>query len=495
MDADLTDADALVRSVDDPRWFAIVYRRHLLTVARYLTRRVGSEASEDLTAELFLRAFRRRADYQPRYATALPWLMGIAGKLISEHRRDERRRLYALARLTSVPSACGYAPDGGLAPELIAAVRKLSRSDRDTLLLSFGGSCPMRRRRLRWGSRSEPCALGSRGPDAGSPKRSTRRPPLATPVEREEHMREADRSLELLRALGEIDAVPPALDVLEDRIAKALAAEGRRRSRRWSPRSSVIAIVLSAAVTIAVAAVALTVLSHRSSSSTPAAPRPTFHQPPLHPSAAKRRALARDLGSFQATRYCISPASYAHRAQQILDDHGWTGWSVMVEGAGALDALGSGHCAQIPPGDGGQPDIRIGSLFNLHTHTLILNQAQPPAVDRARGQMLPTLIAASGQRCYSYSSVKSAVSRLVAGDRVTERLTLAFARTQTPLGIQYGDGRQERYQQGCAVILDMGMAAGSLTQLGIWIAQSTAPPLPHGLSEPRPSSYRPATRQ
>ena len=305
-------------------------------------------------------------------------------------------------------------------------------------------------------------------------------------------MREADRSLELLRALGEIDAVPPALDVLEDRVAKALAGETRERPRRSSPRSSVIAIALSAAVTIAVAAVAVTVLSHRAPSSTPAAPRPTLHQPPLHPSAAKRHALARDLESFQATRYCISPASYIHRAQQILDDQGWTGWSVMVEGPGPLplSALGSGHCAQIPPGDGGRPDIRIGTLFNLNTHTLILNQAQPPSVDRTRGQMFPGLMAASGQRCYSYSSLKSAVTRLVAGDRVTERLTLAFARTQTPIGIQYGDGRQERYQHGCAVILDMGMAAGSLTQLDVWIAQSTAPPLPHGLGEPRPSSYR-----
>jgi hypothetical protein len=303
-------------------------------------------------------------------------------------------------------------------------------------------------------------------------------------------MREADRSLELLRALGEIDAVPPALDVLEDRVAKALAGETRRRPRRSPPRSSAIAIALSAAVTIAVAAVALTVKSHRSTRSTPAAPRPTLHQPPLHPSAAKRHALARDLESFQATRYCISPASYIHRAQQILDDQGWTGWTVIVEGAGALNALGSGHCAQIPPGDGGQPDIRIGTLFNLDTHTLILNQAQPPSVDRARGQMFPGLMAASGRRCYSYSSLTSLIKSLVASHRSTAHLTMGVARTQTPLGIEYGAGRETRYQHGCAVILDMGMAAGSLTQLDVWIAQATAPPLPHGLSEPRPSAYR-----
>lgn len=139
MDSALTDADALMRSVHDPRWFAIVYRRHLAAVVRYLTRRVGGQVAEDLTAELFLRAFRRRAVYEPTYATALPWLMGIASRLIAEHRRYERRRLDALARAASVPSECGDTPDAGLAPELVAAVRALSGSDRDTLLLVVWG--------------------------------------------------------------------------------------------------------------------------------------------------------------------------------------------------------------------------------------------------------------------------------------------------------------------------------------------------------------------
>ena len=139
MDAALTDADAIVRSMDDPRWFAIVYRRHLSAVARYLTRRVGREAAEDLTAELFLRAFDRRGDYEPVYASAFPWLMGFAGRLTAEHRRYERRRLDALARLASVPREHGQSFGAALAPELIAAVGKLSRADRDTLLLVVWG--------------------------------------------------------------------------------------------------------------------------------------------------------------------------------------------------------------------------------------------------------------------------------------------------------------------------------------------------------------------
>ncbi|HWF26060.1 MAG TPA: RNA polymerase sigma factor, partial [Solirubrobacteraceae bacterium] len=89
--------------------------------------------------EVFVRAFRRRSAYEPAHATALPWLLGIASNLVGEHRRDERRRLVMLGRLG------GGAPEivehglGGLAPELVRELRKLSSAERDTLLLVVWG--------------------------------------------------------------------------------------------------------------------------------------------------------------------------------------------------------------------------------------------------------------------------------------------------------------------------------------------------------------------
>ena len=64
----VTDS-ALIRScVDHPAEFSLLYERHLAAVAGYLTRRVGGELAEDLTAEVFVRAFRGRHGEVEAYA-------------------------------------------------------------------------------------------------------------------------------------------------------------------------------------------------------------------------------------------------------------------------------------------------------------------------------------------------------------------------------------------------------------------------------------------
>jgi RNA polymerase sigma-70 factor, ECF subfamily len=118
-------------------------RRRPATVARYLGRRVGSDLAEELAAEAWARAFRQRARYGAQHATALPWLYGICGNLIADHRRAERRRLRALERLAA---DCGRAQTAGAsvelaasAPELVRALRRLPAADRDALLLVAWG--------------------------------------------------------------------------------------------------------------------------------------------------------------------------------------------------------------------------------------------------------------------------------------------------------------------------------------------------------------------
>lgn len=135
----MSDAEALRGSLDEPALFSALYRRHLEAVARYLARRVGNTAAEDLTAEVFVRAFRRRRAYEPAHDTALPWLLGIASNVVSEHRRDERRRLISLGRVAGVTAEVVEHHLGGLAPELVTELRKLSAADRDTLLLVVWG--------------------------------------------------------------------------------------------------------------------------------------------------------------------------------------------------------------------------------------------------------------------------------------------------------------------------------------------------------------------
>jgi RNA polymerase sigma factor (sigma-70 family) len=140
MESFVTDADVLRESLSQPAMFAALYERHAGAVSIYLIRRVGNGIAEDLTAEVFVRAFRARATYDVRHDTALPWLLGIASNLIADHRRAERRRLAAVERLARTTPA--FAPDRHaveLGAELARALRRLPAVDRDTLLLVVWG--------------------------------------------------------------------------------------------------------------------------------------------------------------------------------------------------------------------------------------------------------------------------------------------------------------------------------------------------------------------
>lgn len=121
--------------------FAAVYERHCGTVVRYVARRLGSDAAEDLTAEVFVRAFRGRTKYDPQHDSALPWLLGIASNVISEHRRAERRRLAAVERIARLGFAASLVEGerSSLAPALACALRALPTVDRSTLLLVVWG--------------------------------------------------------------------------------------------------------------------------------------------------------------------------------------------------------------------------------------------------------------------------------------------------------------------------------------------------------------------
>ena len=48
------DAAVIRDSMADPERFAILVRRHAPAIGRYVTRRVGTEAAEDVVAETFL---------------------------------------------------------------------------------------------------------------------------------------------------------------------------------------------------------------------------------------------------------------------------------------------------------------------------------------------------------------------------------------------------------------------------------------------------------
>ncbi|MGR0219634.1 RNA polymerase sigma factor [Agromyces sp. ZXT2-6] len=66
-------------------WFTGVVREHSTAIVKYFSRRGPRQDAEDLAAEVFATAWRRRDDV-PREAV-LPWLYRTAGFTLANHRR------------------------------------------------------------------------------------------------------------------------------------------------------------------------------------------------------------------------------------------------------------------------------------------------------------------------------------------------------------------------------------------------------------------------
>jgi RNA polymerase sigma factor (sigma-70 family) len=138
----VSDAAVIRRSLTEPESFAIVFDRHAPHIHRYLARRVGRQTADDLVAETFLTAFRKRDRYDTANPEARPWLYGIATNLVARHRRDEVRRYRLAKRAGSDPLAADHA-DRVLADLTSRSVRSvlcdallgLTVADRNVLLL------------------------------------------------------------------------------------------------------------------------------------------------------------------------------------------------------------------------------------------------------------------------------------------------------------------------------------------------------------------------
>ena len=141
-DTRLDDAALIERSWHEPEAFAALYDRHAAPIYRFAGRRLGDQMADDVVAETFLAAFRRRKRYDLLRADARPWLYGIAANVIGKHRRAEVRMLRAFSRTGADPVAAGHADlvdsrvcAAAVQRDLAAALAGLSAGDRDVLLL------------------------------------------------------------------------------------------------------------------------------------------------------------------------------------------------------------------------------------------------------------------------------------------------------------------------------------------------------------------------
>jgi RNA polymerase sigma factor (sigma-70 family) len=117
-----------------PDPFEALYTAHFQEIAAYVRRRVPPEDADDVTAQVFTVAWRRRTSVPDPPQDRL-WLFGVARNCVADAERATRRRRRLHDRLSAAAR-----PPGGAEPDprhdlVAAAISGLRPRDREALLL------------------------------------------------------------------------------------------------------------------------------------------------------------------------------------------------------------------------------------------------------------------------------------------------------------------------------------------------------------------------
>lgn len=119
--------------------FRGLYDRHYDAIHSYFVRRSGTSSAQDLTAEVFLVAW-RRIDDVPRGEDTLLWLYGVAANVAAHQRRSIARSARLETRLRSVPTNGIDEPEPQVVrraeyDQVLAATARLRSADQEILRL------------------------------------------------------------------------------------------------------------------------------------------------------------------------------------------------------------------------------------------------------------------------------------------------------------------------------------------------------------------------
>lgn len=115
--------------------FERAYSRHLPAVSGYLYRRVERQHVEDLAADVFAIAWRKRASVAE--GEELPWLYRIAANVVSNHRRRQATGGALVAALRPADSSPSAEDIVVADASLAAAWRQLRPAERELLTLAL----------------------------------------------------------------------------------------------------------------------------------------------------------------------------------------------------------------------------------------------------------------------------------------------------------------------------------------------------------------------
>ena len=119
--------------------FTTLYQNQLDRVFNYVRYRLGSAQAEDVTADIFARAWSRRQSYDPRKGTPSTWLWAIARNLVTDRLR--RRRLAEVELSADLPSSDDPLAEVSRQEEweqVWGALTRLPAVDQEIIALRFG---------------------------------------------------------------------------------------------------------------------------------------------------------------------------------------------------------------------------------------------------------------------------------------------------------------------------------------------------------------------
>ena len=132
----------LMAAEDEVEDFEALYRRMFPRVYAYAASLLRDRsAAEEVTAQAFERAYRKRRSYRPRRGTVDSWLFGIVrnAALDELRRRGRRADLEADAADLAAGSAEEHAEGSIRLQAVRAAVARLEPRDRELVALKFAG--------------------------------------------------------------------------------------------------------------------------------------------------------------------------------------------------------------------------------------------------------------------------------------------------------------------------------------------------------------------
>lgn len=114
--------------------FTTAYENHYAAVSRYAERRAGADVAPDVVAETFTTAWRKVAEMPDE---PLPWLLGVARRVLSNQLRAATRRRRLSEKETLQRPTAGRDPADSVAESnrVREALARLPAGDRELLTL------------------------------------------------------------------------------------------------------------------------------------------------------------------------------------------------------------------------------------------------------------------------------------------------------------------------------------------------------------------------